>query len=149
MSITKPATYANSQVQIGDGASPEVFTDIKFIVKDSIKFAGESRKAIDGTRYNSPDGIVEKYGNPLLDPGDFEFSMYLAPDDPGQAALIAAYNLGTSVDLKHILGSSESGTANYTFTVTIESIIPTFPTTKLAEYAVKMTLTTKRTYNAV
>ena len=85
MSITKPATYANSQVQIGDGASPEVFTDIKFIVKDSIKFAGESRKAIDGTRYNSPDGIVEKFGNPLLDPGDFEFSMYLAPDDPGQA----------------------------------------------------------------
>ena len=111
MSITAPATYANSQVQIATSVGPpEVFTDIQHIVKDTIKFSGESRKAIDGTRYNSPNGIVEKFANPLLDPGDFEFSLYLAPDDPGQAALIAAYNAGTNVDITRCSRLSMHGT---------------------------------------
>jgi hypothetical protein len=140
--ILKPVTAKDATISVGNGASPEVFTSIGFLSKDSIKFSGEARKSVDVTRYASPNGDMEYLPGPLLEPGGLDFKMYLCPDDPGQTALIGQLTSGTVANYKVVFDAGP----NYSFPAAVESIVPELPTSKAAEFTVKLKLTARKVY---
>jgi predicted secreted protein len=143
--ITKPVTAKDATISVGNGASPEVFTSIGYIVKDTIKFSGEARKPVEVTRYNSAGGVIEYLAGPLIEPGSLDFKLYLAPDDVGQAALITQLANGTVANYKVIFDAGP----NYTFPAAVESIVPELPTSKAAEFTAKLKLTAVKVYASV
>jgi hypothetical protein len=86
MSVTQAAIGYGVKFQRGDGASPEVFSDIAE-VKD-VKFSGPTLGTVDATHSASPNSYKEFIPS-LIDPGDMDVTLQFIPGNSGQKNLIA------------------------------------------------------------
>jgi hypothetical protein len=99
-----------TKFQRGDGASPEVFTDIPLLTR--IAGAGTSRNLIDTTNLQSTS---REYRMALKDGREMSLDMQYDPDDLQQAGLKSDSDAGTRRHFKMIL-TDTSPAEQWTFT---------------------------------
>lgn len=92
--MSEAISTAGARIGKGDGASPEVFTEISEVV--SIGGPNPDSEEIDVTHLRSPDRTRE-YIQSFLIPGEIPLTVNLIPSDPTHdevSGLIAEYNSG-------------------------------------------------------
>jgi predicted secreted protein len=85
----------NTFLQLGNGASPEVFTTVANV--SSITGPGLSLNVVDVTSHSTAVPWRQKIGI-LLDQGDLTFDCYFIPNDAGHQALMAQFVTRNTTD---------------------------------------------------
>ena len=109
--------------QVGDGASPEVFTSIAEVF--DVPIPQSTTDLIEVTHYTSANSRKE-YINGLIDTDEFTATMNFIPGDATQdppTGLIATQAAGTTKNYRIVLPDSVQTTV--TFAAVVRSLAPT------------------------
>lgn len=101
MSIGKPILAQGTQLQYGDGATPEVFVTIHR-VKGDIPLPAYKYDIIDVTDHSSTGGQKEKITG-LGDPGDIVFTINYLPRDVTHQHLLTLATTRALTNFKYIM----------------------------------------------
>lgn len=115
--MTSAITGYGSKFGRGDGASPEVFTDIAECI--NITPPQLSRETVDGTHLQSPDQYME-YLAGMRDAGEVTFTMAYVASGTGQSDIRGDFDSNSTVNYKITLPN----TATWEFTGLITGIAP-------------------------
>jgi hypothetical protein len=94
-------TYLGGLFQLGNGASPEVFTTITQV--DSVDFSGEKRDTQKVTTADNTDAI-DRFVGTTKDPGECSVELFWNPGDTTHQSLQTA-NDGATHNFKRTIGS--------------------------------------------
>lgn len=133
-----------SQLKIGDGAGPEVFTAIAEVQK--ISASGIKLDALETTNLASPDGYREFVGG-LLDGGEISLSLKFLPDLAGHAALVTDQNAKTLRNFEWHIPTTTA--KKFSFAALITSISIDTDVEKVIEAEVTLKISGKPTLASV
>jgi predicted secreted protein len=105
-----------TQLQMGDGAAPEVFTAVAGLT--NIEGPGGEREVRNATTHDSPNKAHEKRSG-LFDAGQVSIEGYYDPADPTHVALIGALEDGELHNFKVI--DVDDGAQSTAFTAFVQS----------------------------
>src|ERR1043166_9249280 len=123
------------KVEMGDGASPEVFNPIAEVRKVTI--SGNKVDFADVTNIQSPNNYKE-FIPTLIEAGELSFECNYIPADTTQASLVTARDARTKHNWKVVLPST---LGNITFAGFVSSIDPSLDYSKEATLSVKVKIT--------
>ena len=104
-----------TKLKMGDGASPEVFSDIAAVSK--VGGPGVSLDTIDVTADDSPGGYKE-YAAGLLDAGEIKLELNFLPANASQAGLLTALTSRAAKNFKLVFPDTANTTWSFSAFVT-------------------------------
>ncbi|MFA5162091.1 MAG: phage tail tube protein [Elusimicrobiales bacterium] len=104
-----------TKLKMGDGASPEVFSDIAAVSK--VGGPGVSLDTIDVTADDSPGGYKE-YAAGLLDAGEIKLELNFLPANASQTGLLTALTSRAAKNFKLVFPDTANTTWSFSAFVT-------------------------------
>ena len=135
MSQSQAFTFMDGFVEQGNGASPEVFTQISEVRK--VSFSGNKVSFADVTNISSPGNYAEKLPT-IIEAGELAFDCNYIPSDTSQTSLFTTRDNRTKSNWKVILPGS---LGHFSFQAYVASIDPSLDYSKEASLAVKLQIT--------
>jgi hypothetical protein len=124
--MSNPAAAHGTELKIGDGSSPEVFTAIGCIFEGPTG-GGFAPQFIEGRHHGSPD-IVRRVS--IVDKPAINFRAYYDSTDVQHSALVSAAKDGEKLNFKYVL--TDDGAETFSFgayvSVSFESPVDGFQT---------------------
>lgn len=122
--MTSAAIGYGAAFGIGDGASPEVFTDLAEVF--SITPPSETIDIIDATHMASPSRRREFIPG-LVDTGDTSFELNFVPGGSAETALDAEIGKTTTTNFRITFPDGSSGSATWIFAGFVTGFEPSVP----------------------
>lgn len=148
MSASKGMTGRGTILSIGIAGSPETFTPV--LQLRTFQPSGQSAKYEDLTNADSPTNangnvVVEETLPTTISPGTYAFGGVFLPSDPGQLALLTAFETQALTDFKLQLlkGPGQAATGNlYAFSGYVQDMpLPDVDYSKIATFKVTIKIT--------
>jgi hypothetical protein len=131
MAETAQVIGHGSKLQLGDGATPEVFTDTEGVL--SVDFGSNKIDTVDNTDMGAV-GTTRTFTEGLEDPGDVTVKINVKPGNVSQAALHAAKGAG----IKNFQAVAPGAAFTRAFAGIITSFDLSIPDDKLPTVTVKI-----------